>query len=434
MLTQTIRPCLFGASPGTGNEGVNALCWSTLTGLSLRGCSDLHVFGYGRETKPAAIGSVAYTLHGMTIGKRFWEANHLGRARLAATVGLKENPVVRAIHDADLVLDVSGGDSFTDLYGAARFRHVVAPKQIALAMGRPLVLLPQTYGPFKSAHSRRIARRVISGARLAYARDPDSFRRLKDLLGEQFDPERHRAGVDLAFGLAPARPEKLEPGAQRALAERGEHPLVGLNVSGLIANQPRSAATRFGLACDYRELVRELVVWFLEKTDARLLLTPPVHAPARHPESDLHASRALLECLPPRVSRSAAKRVTIVEQALDARELKWLIDQTDWFCGTRMHSTIAGLSSGVPTTALAYSLKTRGVFATCAMVDSVVDLRDTSEHEALASLQRLWGRRKTDVAVLGQHLPRVREAAAQQLDAVVACARDRDLTQQVVPC
>ena len=28
---------------------------------------------------------------------------------------------------ADLVLDASGGDSFTDLYGAARFRQIVAP-------------------------------------------------------------------------------------------------------------------------------------------------------------------------------------------------------------------------------------------------------------------------------------------------------------------
>jgi polysaccharide pyruvyl transferase WcaK-like protein len=434
MLQQPSSTCVFGASPGTGNQGVNALCWSTLTGLAERGCTDLHVFGYGRETRSATLGPIAYTLHGMTVGKRLWQANHLGRARLAAAVGLRGNAVVRAVADADLVLDASGGDSFTDLYGAARFRQIVAPKQIALDMGRPLVLLPQTYGPFTHASSRRIARRVIDGARLAYARDPDSYVRLQELLGDRFDPARHRAGVDLAFGLPPKAPAGLEPAVERALAENGAHPLVGLNVSGLLANRPQDAATRFGLACDYGVLMRELVAWFLEKTDASLLLIPHVHAPAGHHESDLDAARGLLDGLPQDLSRSAAERVAVLTQALDARELKWLIAQTDWFCGARMHSTIAALSSGVATAALAYSLKTRGVFATCAMADAVVDLRVTTGPEALASLVQLWGRRQNDAAALARHLPSVRKAASRQLDEIVGSANCGEVVGQALPC
>ena len=228
MLHQSFSACVFGASPGTGNQGVNALCWSTLAGLAERGCSDLHVFGYGPETRSAAFGPIPYTLHGMTIGKRLWHANHLGRARLAAAAGWRGNALVRAVAAADLVLDASGGDSFTDLYGAARFRQIVAPKRIALDMGRPLVLLPQTYGPFAHSSSRRLARRVIGGARLAYARDPDSYLRLQELLGDRFDP----AGPSLAGAgagaltrrtwRAPAgRTERQWPDRQSA-AERGE--------------------------------------------------------------------------------------------------------------------------------------------------------------------------------------------------------------------
>jgi len=430
----SLSACLFGASPGTGNQGVNALCWSTLAGLAERGCSDLHVFAYGKKTGPAALGSISYTLHGMTIGKRLWQSNHLGRARLAAAAGLRGNEVVRAVTDADLVLDASGGDSFTDLYGAARFRQIVAPKQIALDLGRPLVLLPQTYGPFAQASSRRLARRVIGGAHLAYARDPDSYVRLQELLGDRFDPARHRLGVDLAFGLAPKAPTGLEPAVERALAERGAQPLIGLNVSGLIANRPQSAEARFGLACDYRALLRELLLWVLEQTDARLLLIPHVHAPEGHYESDLDASRALLQGLPPGAARSAAKRVTIVTQPLDARELKWLIAQTDWFCGTRMHSTIAALSSGVATTALAYSLKTRGVFATCAMADAVVDLREVTGAEALATVLRHWDRRHDDAAALARHLPSVRQAALGQLDEIVGSAMSNDVVGQALLC
>lgn len=434
MLQRSLSSCVFGASPGTGNQGVNALCWSTLTGLAERGCSDLHVFGYGRETHSAALGPIAYTLHGMTVGKRLWQANHLGRARLAAAAGLRGNTMVRAVADADLVLDASGGDSFTDLYGPARFRQIVAPKRIALDMGRPLVLLPQTYGPFARPASRRIARRVISGARLAFARDRDSYVRLQELLGDDFDPARHRLGVDLAFGLVPRAPAGLEAGVERALAKSGAHPLVGLNVSGLIANRPQEAATRFGLVCEYRALMRELVVWLLKNTNAQLLLIPHVHAPSGHPESDLDASRALVAALPPEVSQAAGERIAVVGQALDARELKWLIAQTDWFCGTRMHSTIAALSSGVATAALAYSLKTRGVFATCAMAEAVVDLRKSTGPEALAELRRLWSRRRDDAAELARHLPVVRQAAARQLDEIVGSAVGDDALGQALPC
>lgn len=434
MQQKGVSTCLFGASPGTGNQGVNALCWSTLTGLADRGCTDLHVFDYGRQTRPAALGTISYTRHAMTVGRRFWQANHLGRARLAAAAGLHGNAVVRAVAGADLVLDVSGGDSFTDLYGAARFRHIAAPKQIALDLGRPLVLLPQTYGPFRRAGSRRIARRLIAGARLAYARDPDSYLRLQELLGNRFDPERHRLGIDLAFGLAPRAPTGLEPAVLRVLEEGGARPLVGLNISGLIANRPQAARTRFGLACDYGALMREIVVWLLKSSDARLLLVPHVHAPPGHYECDLDAARALLAGLPPDVAQSAGERVAIVEQALDACELKWLIARTDWFCGTRMHSTIASLSSGVPTAALAYSLKTRGVFATCGMADAVVDLRESTGPEALARLQQLWSCRQTDATNLVWSLPDLRELAARQLDEIVDCASNEEFAGQMLPC
>ena len=99
-----------------------------------------------------------------------------------------------------------------------------------------------------------------------------------------------------------------------------------------------------------------------------------------------------------------------------------------------MHSTIAALSSGVATAALAYSLKTRGVFATCGMAEAVVDLRESTGPGALASLQRLWGRRQQDTAALGRHLPSVRKAASRQLDEIVGSAKCGAVAGQALPC
>jgi len=58
----------------------------------------------------------------------------------------------------------SGGDSFADLYGDWRFSAITAPIALALVMELPLVLLPQTYGPFSTAETRRRARELQLGA------------------------------------------------------------------------------------------------------------------------------------------------------------------------------------------------------------------------------------------------------------------------------
>ena len=69
-----------------------------------------------------------------------------------------------------------------------------------------------------------------------------------------------------------------------------------------------------------------------------------VLSPIDKPESDLHASTTLLHAMP----ASLRERVAIAPRLPNVCETKWLISQLDWFCGTRMHTTIAALSSNVP--------------------------------------------------------------------------------------
>jgi hypothetical protein len=71
------RIALFGASPNTGNQGVNALCWSALEGIAERIDAEFHVFGYGDEisasrTVPGSSPAIEYTAKGMStfLGQR----------------------------------------------------------------------------------------------------------------------------------------------------------------------------------------------------------------------------------------------------------------------------------------------------------------------------------------------------------------------------
>ena len=417
------RLCLFGASPETGNQGVNALCWSTIESIARRAPVDFRVFSYGaspsRSAVPGTTPPVGFGLRGISAGRRLWRADHLRRAEYAARVGWTRNTIVREVRDADVVLDVSGGDSFTDLYGPSRFKDIVGPKNLALALGTPLVLLPQTYGPFAHRRNKRIARNLIANSTLAYARDSDSYERLRALLGHRFDPERHRLGVDVAFGLPGRRPSTLEPALQKALDENSR-PLIGMNVSGLLANRPAEASQRFSLASDYARTVNELVARLLQTTDAHILLVPHVHAPLGHYESDLDACLNVLEALPDRLQTTASERITVIREPYDATELKWIIGQTEWFCGSRMHSTIAALSSGVAACALAYSLKTRGVFASCGLADAAVDLRHLEAEDAIEHVLWTWENRQSMSEALANELPRVKSVCFRQFDDIAS--------------
>ena len=421
------RLCLFGASPETGNQGVNALCWSTLDGIARRVAADVQVFSYGDnqslQVVPGSSPPSLYRLRDMSVGRRIWRANHLRRAELSANLGWRRNPIVKDVRRADAVLDVSGGDSFTDLYGLSRFNDVTAPKKLALSLGTPLILLPQTYGPFSRGRNEQTARNLIAGSSLAYARDRRSYENLQGILGHRFDPKRHRQGVDLAFGLRPRQPTVMEPALQHALERPGLRPLVGLNISGLLTNQSEAASQRFSLVSDYRELIINLIVQLLQTTDAHILLVPHVHAPTGHYESDLDACLALTRQLPQSCRAEANERLTIVQSPYDASELKWIISRTDWFCGTRMHSTIAALSTGVACCALAYSLKTEGVFESCGVGNATCDLRQLSTEAALELVLSTWHHRQQLSDTLAKQLPNVLAQSDRQLDEIASTLR-----------
>jgi len=87
----------------------------------------------------------------------------------------------------------------------------------------------------------------------------------------------------------------------------------------------------------------------------------------------------------------------------------------DWFCGTRMHSTIAALSSGLPTAAIAYSDKTLGVFESCGVEDQVIDPRKLETQTVVERLVESFEKRAQTRQVLSTSIDGVKARAAEQL-------------------
>jgi colanic acid/amylovoran biosynthesis protein len=412
-----LRISLFGAPGAHRNLGVGALRESALVGLLRRRPQSLvTVFDDGWGVRAAEIDvdgeARSYELCGVRNSRRILNEESYTHMRVAALLGFRNGPLA-VVDGSTAVWDVSGGDSFADLYGKRRFLTVTLPKELTLARRRPLVLLPQTYGPFQDKTLRERARVALVGATAAWARDIDSFEALKDLLGKDFDKERHHLGVDLAFGLPTLEPEPdIRDAIRRCFAQADGAPLAGLNVSGLLLNDP-AATDRYGLRVNYRLLVEALAERLLA-SGAMLVLVPHVLGRGKV-DSDEDVTDRLAE----RLRRRHPDRVVVAPPSMGAGGRKWLISQLDWFSGARMHATIAGLSSGVPTAAVAYSPKVRGVFASCGQQDQVADGRSLLTEEALDLLTSSYEDRDQIRLRLRKGLAGVISKSNEQMDRII---------------
>ncbi|MCP4070091.1 MAG: hypothetical protein GY741_17595, partial [Phycisphaeraceae bacterium] len=113
-------------------------------------------------------------------------------------------------------------------------------------------------------------------------------------------------------------------------------------------------------------------------------------------------------------------RIKISPIHLDQCEVKWVISNMDWFCGTRMHATIAALSTNVPTATIAYSDKAIGVFETCGQGGEVFDPRSLEVDPIVEGLMDSYRRRDEIRAGLTDALRTVKERAGSQMDEIAA--------------
>src|SRR5699024_8992467 len=256
--------------------------------------------------------------------RRWYRPESWAQVRVAQALGTWANPVARKLARADAVLDLSAGDSFTDLYGPARLASVSAPKKAAIRAGRPLVLLPQTYGPFSTATGRKLAEELVRAATIAYARDAWSYDRLLELAGDRADTSRLRRGVDVAFALEPRRsPSPVED----HLAELSGRVLAGDNDSGIL--RTCFEGRQFRLAVDYLSTITDLVRR-LVTAGAHVVFVPHVHTAEGAGESDIAAINSVRSNL----TTAYASRTTILPAEMDAAQIKWCLAKLSWFIGS----------------------------------------------------------------------------------------------------
>lgn len=260
------------------------------------------------------------------------------------------------LRQCDLLLDIGAGDSFADIYGLKRFGTIVGSKVLTLLARRPLILSPQTIGPFRRPWVRRLALAVMNRVDVLATRDDLSVTFLREI--------GYRGEIIAASDVALRLPYVPAPRGQ------GGRLKVGLNVSGLLFNGGYTRDNMFGLASPYPEVIRALLTRLTARPDLEVHLVPHVISDKLAVEDDHRANLALAEEFP---------GVVLAPRFGDPIAAKSYISGMDFFAGARMHACIAAFSSGVPVLPMAYSRKFAGLFGAIGyrpLVDCTTDTVD----------------------------------------------------------
>ncbi|HEY9621765.1 MAG TPA: polysaccharide pyruvyl transferase family protein [Crinalium sp.] len=319
----------------------------------------------------------------------------------------KLDVINQAIRESSVVV-ASGGDVFSSDYGALH-RHL-QPLEVALNADVPVVFLAQSIGPFKTDAEAKAWTEVARRSKLVTVREKISYDYVTKTLGL---PEYMvKLTADPAFLLQPPSREQVA----RMMSAYGitrDRPVIAIAVS--------QGISRFS-GCDYTQQLnawKQVVKLLLDEFDAQVLIIPHVQE-IYVGNDDRIAATNLLKSL------NFHPRVHLVGADHTASEFKGLIGACDMVIAERMHACIAGLSSGICTVAVGYSIKAEGILNDLMGAEAVQNgllipiQQFLDADKATDSIRSAWKNRDAVASQLQSVLPSVKQNSASNFDMISA--------------
>lgn len=301
---------------------------------------------------------------GLLIAASWYRVSPRGFDHLTRFLPREPRQELESIRAADLVVFVGGGhlSGRRDLGGDLNVFFLLLPVVIAQRLGTEVVLAPQSYGPFRTPQQREMIRRCLNRAGLVLVREDLSLELLR---ATGVRPDVLRRAVDSGFAFHPDLPAH-GPGN---LAGPGAGRLVGVTVRRWLDPDGQDR---------YERAIAAVVDRIQARTGFRVILIPQVTSSYRDDDDRTVGRRVAAHC--------RGEQPILLEQAGDHRQIKAAYNQLDFLIGTRFHSVIFSLTSGVPCIAIEYEHKSRGIMRELGLEHWVLAIGDVTE----ARLGRLF--------------------------------------------
>jgi polysaccharide pyruvyl transferase WcaK-like protein len=247
------------------------------------------------------------------------------------------NEMLPHLDEARAVLSV-GGDNYSLDYGVPKLFTDL--DDVVLGKKRPLILWGASVGPFdRLPRYEKYMKRHLRKVTAIFARESVSVEYLKKI----GVTENVYQVADPAFLMDPVEPRS----DNKKLTVK--HGAIGLNLSPLMARYVTG-----GNVPRWEQIAANIISTIVKKTNRPVYLIPHVTMPRSNDFTFLENARNLTD---PQIQRE----INLIPPYYNAAETKWIISNMSLFAGARTHSTIASLSSCVPTLSFAYSIKAKGI-------------------------------------------------------------------------
>ncbi|GAB3093703.1 polysaccharide pyruvyl transferase family protein [Lysobacter terrae] len=291
--------------------------------------------------------------------------------------------------DVDAVLAV-GGDNYSLDYRIPS--PVMGLDRYAMDLGKPVILWGASVGPFdREPGFVPAVKRHLARMNFIAVRESASYRYLTEKLGL----------ANVVLMADPAFMLGRETIDYARFWPRCPNGVLGVNISSLIERYKRPEQ-------DLRAEVAEFIRRAVRDYGLGVLLVPHVNPlQGEHSGGDATYMADLLERL-----QDLGDSVTMMPHELNAAQTKYVISQFRFFVGARTHSTIAALSSGVPTVSIAYSVKARGINRDLfGNEDAVLPTTELSADRLQRSLDWLIQEERRLQETLARRIPELQEQA-----------------------
>jgi colanic acid/amylovoran biosynthesis protein len=332
------------------------------------------------------------------------------RRKIASILGKKieaepQTEAANAIRSASVVV-ASGGDVFSSDYG--RLQWHLTPLALAQHHNVPVVFLAQSIGPFRMPEEAEMFKRVAQQSSLITVRESLSYDYVTKELGLSTDIVKLTA--DPAFLLASPPPGDVEKMLKSYGIDKNR-PVIAVAVSQGIS---QFSEVNYH---DHFQAWQRLIFNVLETMKAQILLIPHVQTSSPGNDDRIIATNLIR-------SFNYNPDLHIAGANLSASEFKGLIGACDMVIAERMHSAIAGLSSGVCTVVVGYSVKAEGIMKDILgkelSQDFLIGIHDFVQDTAVFhKIQTAWKKRGEVKTCLQKVLPQVKARAESNFDLLV---------------
>ncbi|TGC08028.1 polysaccharide pyruvyl transferase family protein [Methanolobus halotolerans] len=280
-----------------------------------------------------------------------------------------------------------GGDNYSLDYGIPKpFTHL---DDVVLERNRPLIIWGASVGPFTK--NPEYEKYIVDHLKLVtgiFARESVTleYLRVNRIEGNVFKV------TDPAFLM-----DASEPQSDKKI--KIEQNSIGVNLSPLMARYVSGGDEE-----RWTKTATNILIEIAKNIDEHIYLIP--HVTVSHSNDYLFLKKVQSNM------KEYREKTTLIPPIYNASETKWIISKMKLFAGSRTHSTIAALSSGVPTLSFAYSSKAKGINKDVFGHDFYcLDSKEVNPENVTKKIKTIIGQNSEIKATLKETIPNIQKEA-----------------------